>query len=255
VRRITSGDRREFWTVAIGAVAATASALVGVVLDLPKTLQGFVGDPLTWSVVITVTVPIIIMLAANQVAQTLKATFQREQTLADIVKLFPHSAAIVHFNSSAEAMKYLIDAVGRADKIYNTRLAVRAIEESDPHNARLTAAFDMAVQRALREGMDYFWIVSEEFADEADALKDKRNSLSSTLSTVGSYSAHVLAKPAIPFFHFCVVDYGGERELLLGWALSDIRDYSERVFLIRDNRFVDYFLNLFFMYSRAGRSV
>jgi hypothetical protein len=37
-------DRREAWTIAIGAIAAVVTALVGVVLDLPKTLQGFVGD-------------------------------------------------------------------------------------------------------------------------------------------------------------------------------------------------------------------
>jgi hypothetical protein len=125
-------------------------------------------------------------------------------------------------------MKYLSEAVRRARKFYNTRLAARAIENDDPLNSRLTAALDEAVQYALRDGMDYFWIVSDEFAAEAAAMKAARNKLASSSRRIGAYSAHVLPRPAIPFFHFCILDYyGGERELLLGWTLSHSRDYSE----------------------------
>lgn len=255
MKRLGGADQREIWTLIIGGMAALASAVVGALVDLPKLLKGFVADPTTWTMVITVTVPILITLTTNQIAQSLKSISQREQTLADLIKLFPDAAAIIHFDSSAEAMRYLTEAVVRVERLYNTRLTRKELEVSDALNFRLTRDFDRAAEAAVRGGMDYSWLISEEFAEEATALKERRALYARYSATLGTYSAYVLPRADVPFLHFCILDYGTERELLIGWALSEVSDFSEQVYLIRDRRFVDYFRDLFLMYCRSARPV
>ena len=255
MRKLSPADRREIWTLIIGGGVALISALLGIVLDLPKLLKGFVGDPTTWAIVITVTLPILITLTANQVAQSIKANNLREQTLADIIKVFPHSSSVIHFDNSSEAMGYLIDAMGRAACVYNTRMTLREVEDSDALNSRLTQAFDVEIGRAIEAGTDYFWLITYEFTKEANAIAAQRNRAAAKSDTVGAYSAYVLPAQQAPFLHFCILDYGVEREVLLGWALTEAGDFREKVFLIRDDRFVDYFRDLFKMLCRSARRV
>jgi hypothetical protein len=220
--------RREIWALLIGAVAAVISALIGVFLDLPKTLK-FAGDASTWAVVITVTIPILIMLAANQISQIFKDATLREQTIEELIRMFPHAAAIVHFDSSAEAINYIIGSLDRAEKFYNTRLTTPRVERSDELNVQVTSELDHKIEERLKGGMDYFWLVSDEFSDEAKSLKEARKKMCKSGRSVGSYVASIITKAYTPQLHFCVIDYGTSKEMLLGWALSYDADFIRSV--------------------------
>jgi hypothetical protein len=245
-------NRREIWTLVVGVLAAIIIAIVGVLADVPKTLGGLVGDPLTGSIVVTVTIPITIMLVANQASQLLKTSTQKEELLTEFIRALPHLTSMIQLDSSTHGMNYLTNAVGRARKCYNMRLTTRSVEAKDPLNLKLTAAFDRAVERALRNGMDYFFIVSTDHSSGVNALKSKRSRMAASSSSIGSYIGYVRPRSESPLFHFCVLDFGSEKELVLGWALEGSEYFSEKVFIIRDVRLADYFHVLFEHYSRRA---
>lgn len=246
-------DKRQTITLVLGGLAAVTAALLGlVVTDVPNSLKSLVGSPLAWAVVVTCTLPILILLMVNQVSALLKSSSDREATVEDVVKHLPVTSTIIHFETSAAAMEYLIENVARATHVYNTRLSIKRVEDSDPENLRLVARFDAAVWKAVQRGMEYSWLVSTEYAQIAKDLEARRKAYAQTHRSVGVYCYWILKESEVPFFHFVVLQYSDHRELLLGWALASTHSFGERVFLLRDDRLVDYFRGLFDTYSRAA---
>jgi len=210
---------------------------------------------MAWSVVFACTIPLLIVLAVNQVSLLLKTTSDREEEVSALMATLPKSASIMHFPNSSAAMKYLAANIDRCSRFYNTRLVLPEVEAKDPLNARTTSALDAAVLRRIREGMDYCWIVSPPYENAAAGIHEQRTAWVRRGLAAGSYSAWILPEAQLPFFHFCILQYGQDEELLVGWAIAAPSDFGERVFLIRDQRFVDYFRGLFKLYAAHGREL
>jgi hypothetical protein len=252
---MTANEKRQTITLTIGAAAAIAAAAVGLIAsDVPKSLRDIVGSPIAWSVAVACTIPLIIVLAANQISSLLKASADREEVVREIARVLPQASLIIHFESSAEAMQYLINNVPRARCFYNTRLASTTIEQSDPANVRITEKLDSTITTAIRKGMDYRWIISPEHEQSAVAFKAEwRHNAASGKG--GNCTCWVLPDPSMQLFHFAILEYPQSRELFLGWALSSARSFSEKVFLIRDDRLVQYFRGVFEIYVALSREV
>src|ERR1700691_3143449 len=125
---MTVNEKRQTITLAIGAIAAIAATAVGLIAsDVPKGLRDIVGSPIGWSVAVACTIPLIIVLASNQISNLLKASADRDEVVREITRVLPQASLIVHFESSAEAMQYLIKNVPLARCFYNTRLASATI--------------------------------------------------------------------------------------------------------------------------------
>jgi hypothetical protein len=250
---MTVNEKRQVITLTIGAVAAIAAAAVGLIAsDVPKNLREIVGSPTAWSIALTCTIPLIIVLAANQISSLLKASADREEVVREIARVLPQASLITHFESSAEAMQYLIKNVPLAKCFYNTRLASMLIEQSDPANLRVTQELDTTIARAIRKGMDYHWVISPEYEQNAMTLRTEWRQYAGS-KKAGIYSYWVLPESNVHLFHFAILEYAQTRELLLGWALSSARSFSEKVFLIRDDRVVQYFRGAFEIYVARAR--
>lgn len=252
--RMSPSDRRQTVTLLLGSAAAISAALVGLLVsDVPVHLRSLVSSPVAWAIAFTCTLPILIILATNQISLLLKSSTDREEIVKDVVRLLPHSSLILHFETSAEAMNYLIQNTRRARHVYNTRLAEERVEASDPLNVALTKRFDDAVWKAIEGGTDYHLIVSPDHAVYAASLLKARNAhAASRDAATGICCSWVLPQSSVPLFQFCILEYGESRELLLGWALTSSRSFGEKVFLVRDDRLVQYFRNLFELYVLAA---
>lgn len=241
-------------TLVIGAVAALLAVLIGLFTTEPKLLGSSI-TPLSWSVAFVCTVPIIITLIANQISLLLKTSDDRDETVKAIHNLIPDSTVISSFSNSSAAMEYLTKNIGICKKFYNTRLARPQIEAADTLNSRMITEFDISVQRALKSGMDYYWIVSSDYVADATSFMNKRRDFVQKKFSPGSYESWVLPQTEIPFFHFCIIQYEHGQELLIGWTITSVGDYGERVFLIREERLVEYFKDLFHMYASHARRI
>ena len=247
-----AADRRQTIILIVGALAALLVAILGLVAaEVPSAIRAFIGSPTAWAIVVTSTLPILVLLSANQISTLLKSSSDREDIIEDVVKHLPASSTVIHFETSASAMEYLIENVARATHVFNTRLSLRSVEESDPENVRLVERMDKAVWSAIQRGMEYSWLVSTEYAPLAVELHRRRQTYAKNHNAVGTYCYWVLKESEIPFFHFIVHIYPDHRELMLGWALTSTRSFGERVFLIRDERLVNYFRTLFDTYCSA----
>lgn len=250
-------DKRQVWTLAIGGGAALLAAFLGLInSDLPTGLHGLISSATAWSIVWTCTIPIIIVLAANQVSSLFKASSDREATVRDITRILPQACLISHFDDSHSAMNYLIQNVPRAEQFYNTRFAPRHVEESEPGNIEITKLFDDVVKNAIRAGVDYHWIISQDYEQLAMSLKAEWKQRFGSKQKSGVFAAWVLPPGASQqLFHFAILDYGDSKDLLLGWSLSSVRQFAEKVFLIRDERMVEYFRGVFELYVAASREI
>jgi hypothetical protein len=249
-------DKRQTFTLLAGGVAAILAAFLGLLVsDIPVRLRSFISSPMAWVVVLTCTLPIVIILAANQISLLLKTSTDREDTIRDISRLLPCSSLIIHFETSADAMEYLIEGIPRAQHVFNTRLSTQVIESSDPLNVRLTKKFDDQVWAAIQSGTNYDLIVSKDHQSHASHLLDTRRSFSKSHKGVGTCSCWILGDSEVPLFHFCILEYTEHRELLIGWALTSSRSFGDKVFLIRDERLVNYFRGLFETYVAVARPV
>jgi hypothetical protein len=250
---MSPNDRRQTITLLVGVSAAILAALAGLLVsDVPVHLRSLVSNATAWAIAFTCTLPILIVLATNQISLLLKSSTDREETVKDVVRLLPHSSLVLHFETSAEAMNYLIQNVRRAKHIYNTRLADGRVEASDPLNLVLTKRFDDALWKAIMDGTHYNLIVSPDHAAVAATLLEARGAHAATHDTTGICCSWVLGQSTIPLFQFCILEYGDSRELLIGWALTSSRSFAEKVFLLRDDRLVQYFRSLFELYVQAA---
>jgi hypothetical protein len=251
---MTRNERRQTTILLVGFIGALITAFIGLITaDVPKRLSGMVTNSTAWAIAITCTSPLLLLLVINQISLLLKSTTDREEMVREIIKVLPNTSLITHFETSASAMEYLIDNVPRSKRIFNMRLARRDIEEADLENIRVTARFDAAIWKAIQNGTDYNWIVSPEYEQTATSLQTKRRNFSASHQATGNCCCWVLQGGDVPYFHYTVLEYIDHSELLLGWALTSTRSFSEKVFLIRDERMVKYFRRLFETYANIAR--
>lgn len=251
---MTKSEKRQVLTLGIGGFAALVALAIGLVTaDLPSSLKPYIGNTTAWTIGICCTLPLLVLLATNQISALLKTSSDREDIVHDVVTFLPESSTIVHFENSSSAMEYLIQNVPRAKNVFNTRIARKDIEESVPENVSVIDGFDAAVWNALKDGTNYNWIVSKEYEEFAKDLCKKRNDHARTHRSTGLCCFWIIDVGNAPFVHFAILEYPDHAELLLGWAIISTRSYGERVFLIRDERLVRYYRGLFDVYAQAGR--
>lgn len=251
---MTKSVKRQVVTLGIGGAAALLAVAFGLVTaELPASLKPYIGNATAWTIGISCTLPLLVLLATNQISALLKTSSDREDIVHDVVTFMPKSSTIVHFENSSSAMEYLIQNVPRAKNVYNTRIARKEIEESVPENVNVIDGFDAAVWRAMRDGTNYHWIISKEYEEFAQAQCKKRNDYARSHRSTGLCCYWIIDVGEAPFVHFAILEYPDHSELLMGWAIASTRSYGERVFLIRDERLVGYYRGLFDVYAQAGR--
>jgi hypothetical protein len=251
---MTKAEKRQVLTLGIGGAAALLAVMIGLIAaDLPKALASFIGNTTAWTVGITCTVPLLVLLLTNQISALLKTSSDREDIVHDVVTFLPEASTIVHFENSSLAMEYLIQNVPRTKSVFNTRIARKAIEDSIPENVTVIDEFDEVVSKAIENGTNYNWIVSQEYEAAAKALCEKRNQYARSHRSAGLCCFWIVDVGDAPFVHFAILEYQDHSELLLGWAITSVRSYGEKVFLIRDERLVRYYRGLFDVYAQTGR--
>ncbi len=244
--------KREWVTLVIGGLATVTSTILALFSTVPDALSSVI-DPITWTVAFTGTVPLTIILVVNQVSLLLATASARDNEREMLRKLIPHVNIVTLFQNSAEAAAYLATNMSRCRRFYNTRLTSSEVEGSDDLNVRVTSKLDAEILKAMRSGMDYFWLVSAPHEGVAGDLGKRRADFVARGSRPGTYSAWVLPDVGVPLFQFCILQYEGERELLIGWALTSTSNFGDTVFMIREARVVDYFLDLFRLYAEKAK--
>lgn len=209
---------REYWILLIGTFAALASTGTALFTERPAFLSPKVSDT-AWTVATAVTVPVLIMLLANQLSALLKATSQGEYVVREISSLVPTSATTLPFESNARAWEYLVSQVPHCVAIYNTRLSQAGVRAADPFVIRESGRLDDRISKRMRDGLSYHLVVSETFEDAARTLVQGREATVRRGLRPGALSIAVLPEPQIPMLQFVILDTGSAREVLIGWSI------------------------------------
>src|SRR4051812_30678323 len=96
---------REWATLAVGGVAAVTSTILAMFTAVPQSFRSAI-DPITWTVVLTSTVPLTIILVVNQISLLLKTSSDRESELESLLARIPRTTPISQFEDSSAAMEY-----------------------------------------------------------------------------------------------------------------------------------------------------
>ena len=252
---MTKHDKRQIWTLLIGGGATIGTAVLGMFSSPPSSWQAATANPVRWYLVFACTIPLTIALLTLKVSLLLKGISDKEELIRDIARRVPRLSVVTVFESSFEAMGHLIENVGRCRKMYNTRFGPKDVEDSDAVNTRVTKRLDEEILKSVKNGMDYYWLITKDYQRSADDLMVSREKYATRTGRAGGLAVWKLSDVSIPLIHFCVLEYPDSKELLFGWALTHRHDFAERVFLIRDERVVEYFATLFDIYKQRATPI
>ncbi len=190
----------------------------------------------TLNPLVSLVVSIFIIIIGERIAN-----FQREEAKLEKFesKLPPNLTGIEQFNNLDEALNYITSKIPKAEIIYNTRIEKmnekqRAARDSEK---KYREVIDMSISK---KDVEFQEIVSDSFKNNAiERFKLTAES--------GTYNAKYIDIIPPSFLNFTILDYGNNsREILIGWATSGLKsELHQPTFMIKDNRVVDYFQQIF----------
>ena len=187
-------------------------------------------------------VSILIIVLGDRFAASQKQK-QFHQNLISLTMRLPNVDLIKEFTDSNEALLYITNRLPEAMTVLNTKISRVPIEPRPDIKRRYVAA----IKKGLRKDLVYKDVISSCFQPYSKDLAVYSE------DHPGRYQYEILDVGAPCFLNFTILDYGDEKDLVVGWAVSAKIGVEQRAYKIRDNRIIEYFTqyhtNLYFTAS------
>ncbi len=159
---------------------------------------------------------------------------EHSKTVTEISKCFmglPQYNLIVQFDTSDMAMEYATSKISKCKTVYNTKISKDAI----PVKAKIGDSYVDEIKKGLKNGLVVNDIVSLGFEAQCKELTEYAK------EHPGVYSYRIQNESSSAFLNFILLDFGNNKELIIGWATCSFWGTEQKAFKIRDERLISYF--------------
>jgi len=188
---------------------------------------------------LVVVVPIVLFIISDKITTLIQNKKDIDELGTRLIKAIPQVESIIVLDNSHDAFDYMLGAINQANRIYNTKISVR-----DDINISLRSRqskFEQLMKKAMKNGTDYSVASTRKY--EADMKRLEEYAIKN--NTKGRFKYKMIANSNLPHINFLIFEYPDRLpEILLGWAIVDDWDHTKQVFIIRESRLVNYFIQL-----------
>ena len=160
---------------------------------------------------------------------------EHHKTTSEILKCFkgfPQYNLIVEFDTSDEAMEYATSKISKCKIVYNTKIS----KDSVPVRKNVGNPYVEEIKKGIKNGLVVHDIVSLGFEPQCKELAEYSEDYS------GVYSYRIQKESSNSFLNFILLDFGNDKELIIGWATCSFWGNEQKAFKIQDNRLISYFI-------------
>lgn len=176
------------------------------------------------------------------------AVHRRLDDALSAIDRIPKLSALKVFSSSEDAIRYITSRLPLAKRFFNTRLPPKVVDEYPQSQAY--EEYQSQIKECLLEGLEIREILGTAFARHSEEL--------STLAqgNRSSYTGQLIDQPTHAFINFTVLEYSvDEREVIFGWAISQMPGFPDTCFATTERRMTDFFLAMFQDLWASSKSV
>lgn len=216
-----------------------------LIISLDQKMFGYFNEPFqiqaaSFSIaffVVLIGDRIAVLISRRENIKNFKDLLAGEQlkTNSIISKCFqglPHYNLVVEFDTSDDAMQYATSKISKCKTVYNTKISKDAVNV----NTNIGNPFIEEIKNGIKNGLVVHDIVSLGFEPQSRELAEYSEAYP------GVYSFKVQKESSNSFLNFILLDYGNDKELIIGWATSAFWGTGQKAFKIRDQRLISYFV-------------
>ncbi|WP_417677570.1 hypothetical protein [Roseibium sp.] len=188
---------------------------------------------------------LIAILIADKLSTTNMISEAAESAKIDFQSMLPKVSSLRRFENADDALTQIEQQLSRAKIAWNTRISPNL----SPEKSNKLVKFEESILKATKIGLIYYDVVSENHMLYAKRLKEN------TEDNKGRYIPSILPE-CPPTINFIAIKFNDdEYDLYFGWPVSNISGQERPVFLTRDRRIVEYFIEFHGILQHNGSKI
>jgi len=219
-----------------GYIFTTLVSVISFILTVKSDFFGLIKDA-SASTMASLGLAILLFLIGERLTNAQSQRSFNNNLVNEIQKhlsSLPVANTITEFTSADLAMDYLCEKLPTAKIVWNTKISKDAISPRDAFASK----YSKALREALKKGLVYKDILSPGFTEYASDIEQFCK------NKPGKYLFKVVDVKLNSFINFIVIEHkNGEKELVFGWATSDLNGTESPAYRITDTRIVNYYVD------------
>jgi len=183
----------------------------------------------------TLIFPILAFFTADKFTTYFDLKTNLEKQTSKIISSIPSTTSFLLLDNSRIAFDYIITAIERAKEIRNTRISINPSRKSYVSDRQIK--MDEKIKKLLKSGVNYSYVVSNKYSEDIINFRKYTNDN----KVIGQFRGKELPNVNFPSINFMIITYRDSKELLMGWAGTSDWDHTRPVFLIREQRIIEYY--------------